>query len=96
MKTVEKDAPGIEYYWGGVDIAPGRGEIHLNIIAIGKDKAYLEAFYKATTTEEKAKVIEKYAKDKLDMTADINPFNQNPKYFASSARQGTSALGARL
>ena len=59
METVVKDAPGIEHYWGRVELAPGRGEIHLHIIAIGRDKAYLEDFHKATTTEKKAKVIEK-------------------------------------
>ena len=60
-ETAEKDALGIEHYWVRVEFSPGRGEIHLHIIAIGKDKAHLEDFYKAATTEEKGKVIEKYA-----------------------------------
>ena len=59
METIVKDALGTERYWVRVELAPGRGEIHLRIIAIGRDKAYLEDFHKATTTEKKAKVIEK-------------------------------------
>ena len=61
MKTVVKDALGIGHYWRRVEFAPGRGEINLHILAICKDKAYLEDFYKVTTTEDKARAIKKYA-----------------------------------
>ncbi len=39
MSTVVKTALGIEHYWGRVEFAPGRGAIHLHIVAIAKDMA---------------------------------------------------------
>jgi hypothetical protein len=39
MSTVVKMALGIEHYWGRVEFAPGRGAIHVHIIAIAKDMA---------------------------------------------------------
>ncbi len=70
MGTVVKKALGIVYYWGRVEFAPGRGVIHLQIIGIARDKAYLRDFYCANKA--KADVIEKYAHETLDMTADVN------------------------
>jgi hypothetical protein len=45
MKTVMKKALQIEHYWGRVEFAPGRGAIHLHIVAIAKNKAYLQELY---------------------------------------------------
>jgi hypothetical protein len=61
MSTVVKMALGIEHYWGHVEFAPGRGAIHLHIVAIEKDMAYLQDFYHAKTAEDKAAVVNKYA-----------------------------------
>ncbi len=72
MGTVVKKALGIEHYWGRVEFAPGRGGINLHIIGIVRDKAYLQDFYRASTNKEKADVLEKYARETLDMTADVN------------------------
>jgi hypothetical protein len=47
MSTVAKTALDIEHYWGCVEFAPGRGAIHLHIVAIAKDMAYLQDFYHA-------------------------------------------------
>jgi hypothetical protein len=47
MKTVLKNALHIEHYWGRVEFAPGRGAIiHLHVVAIEKDRAYLQDFFK--------------------------------------------------
>jgi hypothetical protein len=54
MKTVIKNALQIEHYWGRVEFAPGGGAIHLHVVAIEKDRAYLQDFFKASTLEEKA------------------------------------------
>ena len=54
---------GIEHYWGHVKFAPGCGAIHLHIVAIAKDMAYLQDFYHATTAEDKASVVDKYAQE---------------------------------
>ena len=47
MKTVVKEAMGIEHYWGRVGFSPGWVQIHLNIIALSNDRAYLDDFYRA-------------------------------------------------
>ncbi len=72
MVTVVKKALGIDYYWGRVEFAPGRGAIHLHIIGITRGQAYLQAFYQARTSEGKGEVLDKYAQENLDMTADVN------------------------
>ncbi len=46
MKTVMKKALQIEHYWGRVEFVPGRGAIHLHVVAIAKDRAYLQIFLK--------------------------------------------------
>ena len=81
MSTVLKDALGIEHYWGRVKFAPGRGQIHLHMLGIAKHKAYLNDFYKAKTMEDKAIVVEKYAREKLDMVANIDIKDDDRNYF---------------
>jgi hypothetical protein len=91
IKTVMKKSLGIEHYWGRVEFAPGRGAIHLHIVGIANDKAYLREFYLAKTLNDKAQVLDRYAKLHLDMTADTK-VNDNrdhrPDYL-------TSPLGKR-
>ncbi len=72
MATVIKMALGIEYYWGRVEFAPGHGAIHLHIVAIARDMAYLKDLYHTKTAEDKAAVVNNYAQEHLDMTADVN------------------------
>jgi hypothetical protein len=72
MSTVVKRALGIEHYCGHVEFVPGRGAIHLHIVAIAKDMAYLQDFYHAKIAEDKAAVVDKYAREHLDMTADVD------------------------
>ncbi len=85
MATVVKTALGIEHYWGRVKFAPapGHGAIHLHIVAIAKDTAYLQDFYHAKTAEDKAAVVDTYTREHLDMTADVNINNdkqRKPEY----------------
>ncbi len=72
MATVINMALGIEHYWGRVEFVPGRGAIHLHIVAIANDMAYLQDFFHAKTTEDKAAVVNKCAREHLDMTADVD------------------------
>ena len=39
MKTVIREALRIEHYWGRIEFAPGRGQIHLHMLGITKDRA---------------------------------------------------------
>ena len=71
LDTVVKNALGIKHYWARVEFAPGRGQIHLHLLGIGRNKSYLYDFYRAGTEEEKAKIMEKYATSVLDMTSDV-------------------------
>ncbi len=79
MKTVMKKALQIDHYWGRVEFAPSRGAIHLHIVAIAKNKAYLQEFYNASSLHQKAEVLNNYAIDHLDMTADVK-VNDNQDY----------------
>jgi hypothetical protein len=91
MVTVVEKALGIDHYWSRVEFAPGRRAIHLHMICIARDKAYLRAFYQARTSEEKAEVLDKYAWDVLYMTADVN-VNDDPQQKPDYA---SSPLGKR-
>ena len=93
MKEVMKEALGIEHYWGRVEFAPGRGQIHIHMLGIAKDRAYLDAFYRAKTMKEKATVIDRYAKQHLDMTADVDIFDSDPKYYP---KHPTSPLSVKF
>jgi hypothetical protein len=55
-----------------VEFAPGRGAIHLHNVAIAKNKAYLQEFYNASSLHQNAEVLNNYAIDHLDMTADAD------------------------
>ncbi len=86
MKTLMKGVLQIEHYWGRVEFAPGRGAIHLHVVAIAKDRAYLHDFYKAPPLEGKAKVLNDYATKHLDMTADAkvsDNLDYRPNYSSS-------------
>lgn len=82
LDSVVKKALGIEYYWGRVEFAPGRGQIHLHLLAIAEDQAYLADYYKAKSKCEKAEVVAEYAERVLDMTADVE-VNDDPTYRES-------------
>ena len=57
---------------GRVEFAPGRGQIHLHMLGITKNCVYLNTLYKAESIEYKAAVVDKYTRDHLDITTDIN------------------------
>jgi hypothetical protein len=61
MKAVMKKALQIEHYWGCVEFASGRGDIHLHIVAMVNNRAYLQEFYNASSLHQKAEVLNNYA-----------------------------------
>lgn len=71
LDTIVKEALGVDHYWGRVEFAPGRGQIHLHLLAIAKDKSYLQDYHQAETLDEKTRVISSYAEAILEMTADV-------------------------
>ena len=80
MDTYARDVLQLEYYWGRVEFAAGRGQIHLHILGIAKNKAYLHEFHRAGTKEEKAKVLATYATKVLGMTANIQQDVNHAKF----------------
>ena len=71
INTVLKDALGIKYHWGRIEFAPGRGTIHLHLLCIPEDHAYLKEYHKANTNNEKATVAGTYMESRFDYTADV-------------------------
>ena len=51
------------------------------MLGIAKNKAYLKYFYKVRSLEDKATIVDKYAREKLDMTADVNIKVDDKNYF---------------
>ncbi len=86
IKTFIKKALQIEHYLGPVEFAPGRGAIHLHVVAKAKNRAYLQDFFEASTLKEKTKVLNNYAIKHLIMTADAkvsNNLDYCPNYSTS-------------
>ena len=93
MDTFARTVMNLEYYWGRVEFASGRGAIHLHILGIAKDKAYLHAFHNAKTEELKVKAIQDYAEKYLEMTADVEIDNEHDKFAQNDVT--SSPLGTR-
>ena len=81
MDIFAREVLNLEYYWGRVEFATGCGAIHLHILGIAKNKAYLPRFYCAETEDEKIKVLEDYANEFLGMTADVKIDNDHFKFY---------------
>ena len=64
-----------------MEFAPGRGQIHLHMLGIAKDMAYLKDFYKAQTMEDKGVVVDTYARETLDLVADVDIKDDDRNYF---------------
>jgi len=98
MDEFAREAFDLEYYWGRVEFAPGRGAIHLHILGIAKNKAYLHDFHNAKGENKKIEVLQNYAVDSLGMTADVK-VDENHYKFQKDGRNTTtidmSPLGTR-
>jgi len=71
IDTVLKEALGIKYHWGRIEFAPGRGTIHLHLLAISENHAYLKEYHKANTTKDKAAAAGDYMDKIFGYTADV-------------------------
>ena len=89
----------LEYYWGRIEFAPGRGAIHLHLLGIARNKAYLNDFYKAKSEKDKVQVLQEYAEDYLGLTADVAIDSSHSRFSSedkASSNTNTSPLGARF
>ena len=57
MTTLAKKALEIKYYWAKEEFTPERGQIHLHLLGMGKNKTCLVDYYRAKTAKEKTKMI---------------------------------------
>jgi hypothetical protein len=92
MDMYARDVLELEHYWGRVEFAAGRGQIHLHILGIAKNKAYLHEFHRANTEEDKTRVLATYAREVLGMTADIQ-LDENHARFDGKDLTTSSPLG---
>ena len=98
MDCFARDILDLEYYWGRVNFAPSRSVIHVHLLAIAKDKAYLNDFYQARGEKQKVEVLEKYATEIMGMTANVK-LDEDYKKFDGIDRKKVittkSPLGGR-
>ena len=55
MEGYAREVLGVEHYWGRVEFASGRGQIHLHILGIARNMGYLTDFYQEKREEKKSK-----------------------------------------
>ena len=55
MEGYAREILGIEHYWGRVEFAGGREQIHLHILGIARNMGYLKDFYQEKREEKKSK-----------------------------------------
>ena len=53
LDNYSRDVLDLKYYWGRVELVSGRGQIHMHILGIAKNKAYLHEFYHAESEDKK-------------------------------------------
>ena len=54
LDTYSRDVLDLKYYWGRVKFASGRGQIHMHILGITKNKAYLHEFIRLSQKTKKS------------------------------------------
>ena len=72
LDTVGKDVFEIESYWIRYEFAPSRGQIHAHMLAISKDKAFLEGVHEYRhNPKRRAQFAAEYASKKWGITASL-------------------------
>ena len=92
LDNFAREALELEYYWGRVEFAPGRGAIHLHILGIARNKAYLNDFYNAKNEKIKIKVLQKYVEEYLGMTANIKLDDRHVRFHADGQQKATTDM----
>ena len=73
IKTVGKKVFGIEHYWARFEFAKGRGQIHLHMLAITKNRSHQKEYYdlmKKGKIFEARESLAKYAREVIGLTAE--------------------------
>jgi Helitron helicase-like domain at N-terminus len=77
LQEVGRPVFGIQHYWGRFEFAPGRGQIHIHLLAIRKDQTILrlchEDLHHTDGKERRALRLAQWASDHFGLTAKVDP-----------------------
>ena len=79
LDKVGKPVFGIKYYWGRFEFAKGRGQIHLHLLAIVKDRRIQHQYYefvKQENLESGIQLLSEYARKEFGLTAEHPSYNE--------------------
>ena len=83
LATVGKDVFKIKYHWGAYEFAPGRGMIHVHLLAIADNMEVMKTYYSLRGNKEKQlEYIARYAREELFMTAE-HPARNNKDHVSA-------------
>lgn len=75
LKVVGKQVFGIAHHWGRYEFAPGRGQIHIHLLAIRKDQTILHLCHKDLQEPDgrtkRAERLAKWSSDHFGLTATV-------------------------
>lgn len=76
MEKIGKTIFGIKYYWGRFEFAPGRGQIHIHLLAIREDQNIFKLCYEDLKLPDGKKKrdqrLANWANDQFGLTATVN------------------------
>jgi hypothetical protein len=73
MESVGKDLFGIEHYWGRFEFAAMRGQIHLHLLGISRDKTVNRTFYELRGDRKaQAEFLHAWSKGMFRYTAEVD------------------------
>ena len=88
IDTVGKKALDIEFYWGRYEFTKGRGQIHIHMLCITRNRHVFKQYYKHTQKGQYQKAIDllsEYAERQFGMTAEHPSFE--PTMFGNIDKQ---------
>ena len=80
INTVGKEAMDIDYYWGRFEFAKGRGQIHIHMLCITKNRRAFKEYFIAKQKGNHKKavdVLSEYAKNQFGLTAEHPSYEEN-------------------
>ena len=90
LETVGKHVLNIKHYWLRYEFAPGRGQIHAHMLAIGDNMDIQKLYFKHMgNLDKQSKILSEWAQNTFAMTASVPP-HSNPS--SSNALQHPSSL----
>ena len=90
IDTFAREALDIEFYWGRYEFTKGRGQIHLHMLCITKNRHYMKQYYECkqkNNIEKAVSILSEYAEVQLGLTAEHpSHFQINDMSFIDTSR----------